>query len=87
MSTVADHRPHLSTEEVIDLACRLYGLHVRTCEPLPSERDQNFYLKTQSNDSFVLKISSAAEKRDILDLQHQAMARLGAHHGGGIWPK
>ena len=87
MSTVADHRPHRSIEDAIDLARRLYGLHVRTCEPLPSERDQNFCLKTQSNDSFVLKISSSAEKRDILDLQHQAMARLGVHHGAGIWPK
>lgn len=86
MSTVAADRPHLTVDGAAELAGRLYGIHLQTCVPLPSERDQNFHLVTDTNESFVLKVSSAAEDRSILDLQHQAMEVLGKKHPAGIWP-
>jgi 4-aminobutyrate aminotransferase-like enzyme/Ser/Thr protein kinase RdoA (MazF antagonist) len=86
MSTVAADRPHLTVDGATELVGRLYGIHLQSCVSLPSERDQNFHLGTDTNESFVLKISSAAEDRSILDLQHQAMEVLGKEHQTGIWP-
>jgi len=46
---------------------------------LPSERDQNFLIKTLRGDRVVLKIANPGESRDILVAQQAAMAHLAAH--------
>ncbi len=67
--------PNFTDEDAIRFAHERYGLRVVT-RTLPSERDQNFYLKTETGQEFVLKIANVAESREILDLQNQAMLHL-----------
>ena len=57
----------------------MYGLTV-SARPLPSERDQNFYLRDAAGAEFVLKIASAAEDRASLKLQNNAIEHLAAHN-------
>jgi len=72
------HSPRFSASEASQLAQELYGL-CSTAAPLPSERDQNFLLQTESGGSFVLKIANALEGRDLLEAQHQALTHLARH--------
>jgi Ser/Thr protein kinase RdoA (MazF antagonist) len=67
--------PNFAEQDAIHFARERYGLRVRA-SALPSERDQNFYLKTEAGQEFVLKIANATEQREILDLQNQAMTHL-----------
>ncbi len=66
----------LEEQDAVHLARSLYGL-AAAARPLPSERDQNFALSTERG-AFVLKIAGAAEKREVLDLQNDALAWLAA---------
>ena len=66
----------LQEQDAVRLARSLYGL-AAAARALPSERDQNFALSTERG-AFVLKISGAAEKREALDLQNEALAWLAA---------
>ncbi len=73
-----DHTPDFSLEDAGQLAADLYGL-AATATPLPSERDQNFLLHTQSGDRFVLKIANALEETALLDAQQQLLDHLAQH--------
>ena len=66
----------VTQEDAVAIARRLYGL-AAAARPLPSERDQNFALSTERG-AFVLKISGAAERREVLDLQNDALVWLAA---------
>jgi 4-aminobutyrate aminotransferase-like enzyme/Ser/Thr protein kinase RdoA (MazF antagonist) len=73
---VIKHRsPAFSVQEAENFASRLYGLHV-SAHLLPGEHDQNFYLRTDTGQEFVLKIAHAQEQEEILDLQNQALVHL-----------
>ena len=85
MSNLADNRPRFTPEEAAQLARDLYGVEGQA-RPLPSERDQNFHLISPSGDGFVLKLSSAAEERAILEFQNSALDHLAARSGAGVWP-
>ncbi len=78
MSNVAENRPNFTPDEGVRIARELFGISGAACEQ-PSERDQNFHLKTDSGDQFVLKIASAADSFEVLDLQNRAMEHLGRH--------
>jgi 4-aminobutyrate aminotransferase-like enzyme/Ser/Thr protein kinase RdoA (MazF antagonist) len=67
--------PNFSEAEAIRFAYECYGLRA-DARALPSERDQNFYLKAETAGEFVLKIANAAESKEILDLQNQALLHL-----------
>jgi len=67
--------PDFTEQDAVDLALQHYGLHATACQ-LPGERDRNFYLQTDTGAEFVLKIANATERREILDLQNQAMQHL-----------
>ena len=69
------YAPRLLVEEAELLASDLYGVTGRA-ELLPSERDQNFHLTTESGDEFVLKISNANEDLALLEAQTQVMIHL-----------
>jgi 4-aminobutyrate aminotransferase-like enzyme/Ser/Thr protein kinase RdoA (MazF antagonist) len=43
---------------------------------LPSERDQNFAVKTDRGERFVLKIARSGEQRAVLEFQNAALAHL-----------
>src|SRR5262249_44432362 len=67
-----------SASDASHLAQDLYGLRA-TATSLPSERDQNFLLETESGERFVLKIANAKEARDMLEAQTEAMTHLARH--------
>lgn len=73
--SIAQNRPQFSNEAAQKLAEELYGLTASAC-PLPSERDQNFHLKTETGQAFVLKISSAVENEAVLDFQNKVLTHL-----------
>ncbi|HKQ73022.1 MAG TPA: aminotransferase class III-fold pyridoxal phosphate-dependent enzyme [Blastocatellia bacterium] len=70
--------PKFTVEEATALARDIYGVDA-TASALPSERDQNFLLKDQSGEKYVLKIANALEDRALLEAQQQAMARIAEH--------
>jgi 4-aminobutyrate aminotransferase-like enzyme/Ser/Thr protein kinase RdoA (MazF antagonist) len=86
MSTIAQNRPHFSTQQAKEIAAKLYGLSACARE-LPSERDQNFYLEDESGQSFVLKIASTADSKEILDLQNKAMQHIAARDPSLLCPQ
>jgi len=67
--------PNFTEQNAADLALQYYGLHA-AARQLPGERDRNFYLQSDTGGEFVLKIANATERREILDLQNQAMQHL-----------
>jgi 4-aminobutyrate aminotransferase-like enzyme/Ser/Thr protein kinase RdoA (MazF antagonist) len=73
--TALAHAPRFSLEDAAALAHSLFGLHA-TAEALPSERDQNFRLITESGERFVLKIANAAESRAVLEAENAALRAL-----------
>ena len=76
MSSIVQHAPSFSPQDAEKIAADLFNVKGQ-CEKLPSERDQNFRLKTVSEGDFVLKIANALESFDVLDFQNQVMERLG----------
>jgi 4-aminobutyrate aminotransferase-like enzyme/Ser/Thr protein kinase RdoA (MazF antagonist) len=75
MVVIKHHSPAFSVQEAENFASRLYGLHA-SARLLTGEHDQNFYLRTDTGQEFVLKIAHAQEQEEILDLQNQALAHL-----------
>ena len=67
--------PTFTPKEAAAIAHSKYDL-VCLAEWLPSERDQNFLLKTERGEKFVLKIANATEQRSLLDAQNDAMTHL-----------
>jgi Ser/Thr protein kinase RdoA (MazF antagonist) len=76
MSSMVQHAPGFSIGEAEKIAADLFGID-GLCGELPSERDQNFRLKTTDNQDVVLKIANALESFEALELQNQVMERLG----------
>src|SRR4051812_37591707 len=72
---VLQHAPMLSAADAADVAERLFGV-VAEASPLPSERDQNFALRTAAGDRFVLKVANAADDRLLLEAQNAALAHV-----------
>ena len=70
-----DQAPTFTIEEASKIAHDEYNL-VGIAEELPSERDQNFLLKTQTGERFILKIANATEQRALLEAQNDAMTHL-----------
>lgn len=72
---VLQHAPALTAAEAADLGRRLFGLDA-DASPLPSERDQNFVLRTGTGDRFVLKIANSTDDRALLEAQNAALAHV-----------
>ena len=79
-------RPSFSTLNASRFAEQLYGI-VASARELPSERDQNFYLRTDLGEEFVLKIASANEKRAVLEFQNRAMRHVSRHSHSVTCPR
>jgi len=69
------HAPTFSVNDATDLVLELYGLKV-IAKILPSERDQNFLIESDSGDRYVFKIANALEDRNLLEAQNRAMTHL-----------
>ena len=90
MTNLHTHRPHFTALQASTLTQTLFALD-GTAVPLPSERDQNYRVRTESGAQYVLKISSAAEERAVLELQNSALnhiaqyrARQNGHAADGL---
>jgi Ser/Thr protein kinase RdoA (MazF antagonist) len=78
-------RPRFTEEEAATLAEELYGITGQLRE-LPSERGQNFSLHIDGHVRHVLKIANALEKRDVPELQVQAVRFLAKTVPEFNWP-
>ena len=74
MSVFSTPPPRYSTFEAEQLAKSKFGINGQA-NPLSSERDQNFLIRSEE-DSFVLKISNSAESFDELDMQNKVMQHI-----------
>jgi 4-aminobutyrate aminotransferase-like enzyme/Ser/Thr protein kinase RdoA (MazF antagonist) len=68
-------RPALSLPEAESILQRYYNLS-GTLRELPSERDQNYHLVTNSGEQYVLKIAAETEKQTTLLFQNAALNHL-----------
>lgn len=85
MSDPVENAPRFSERQAAAMTEELFGLPVQA-QSLPSERDQNFRLRAQNGDRFVLKIANAAETREMLECQNQAMTHV-AEKGRHLFEK
>jgi|SRR5579859_2032682 len=69
--------PVFTLDDASRIGLEFYGLHA-VAQPLPGERDRNFYLKTDAGREYVLKIAPAEEPQALLEMQNQALAHLAA---------
>ena len=67
--------PDFSIEKVNDIANMLYGLTGKL-SPLDSERDQNFSIRTETGDQFIIKIANSAEDPAVIDMQIKALEHI-----------
>lgn len=74
---------NLSLTEASALAERLYGVRA-TAFDLPSERDRNILLCSESDERFILKLANPAERRDVIEAECAVMRHL---ESSGITPR
>jgi 4-aminobutyrate aminotransferase-like enzyme/Ser/Thr protein kinase RdoA (MazF antagonist) len=67
--------PNLLVEEVGEIVRRIFGVR-GSLSPLPSERDQNFRVDTESGPSYVLKISNPADPPSVIEMQTEAIRHI-----------
>ncbi len=67
--------PAFSTAQAGEIARRVFDLRA-SAQPLASERDQNFRLRTADGSEWVLKIANPAEDPAILDMQTRALLHI-----------
>ena len=67
--------PGFTIAQVKDIAKELFGL-TGSLFPLASERDQNFHIRTEAGDQFVIKIANSAEHPAVIDMQLKALEHI-----------
>ena len=67
--------PGFTPQQVQDFASQLFGL-TGELSPLDSERDQNFRIRTEAGDQYVIKIANRAEDPAIIDMQIKALEHI-----------
>ncbi|NHJ12931.1 MAG: aminotransferase class III-fold pyridoxal phosphate-dependent enzyme [Candidatus Thorarchaeota archaeon] len=70
-----EERPSFGLGEASKIAYDLFGVE-GALEELPSERDRNFRITTDTGESFVLKISATSEDRSAIEFQNEAMMHI-----------
>ena len=72
MSTVFETPPpNFSQHDIIQILLSHYSINAEA-NPLVSDRDQNFLIKTDKGQKYILKISNPSEQLQILDMQNEA---------------
>ena len=84
--TSVDRAPRLSREQAEEIARGLYGIE-GGAEELPSERDQNFLVRTGDGEKRVLKIANPQEKRGVLEMENAALLHLAGTAGPPLAPR
>ena len=78
--------PTFSNAQVKALAKKRFGLSGEL-SPLDSERDQNFRIKVETGDQYVIKIANSAENPAIIDMQIKALEHIAITDPGLPVPK
>jgi 4-aminobutyrate aminotransferase-like enzyme/Ser/Thr protein kinase RdoA (MazF antagonist) len=86
MKPTESTRPQFSNEDAQALVFGLWNVKSMARE-LPSERDQNFHIRAEGGAEFVLKIANVREKREVLELQVQAIRHLARSVPDYAWPE
>jgi hydroxylysine kinase len=68
MNVISAQPPQLSNSEVQDILQKFYDFEA-SVSSLDSERDQNFHLKGDDGNEYVLKISNPQEDIELIKLQ------------------
>jgi 4-aminobutyrate aminotransferase-like enzyme/Ser/Thr protein kinase RdoA (MazF antagonist) len=77
MVVVKHQMPAFTQDDAVRIAAEVYGI-AAAAQPLPGEHDRNFHLRAAAGAEYVLKLSHAAEQREVLDLQNQVLQHLEA---------
>ena len=77
MIVISTQPPQLSYSEVQEIINNIYGIEASVLT-LDSERDQNFYLKGDDGNEYVLKISNSKEDLDLIKLQSASLKHIHA---------
>jgi len=75
LMSLLEHVPTFQTDQVHQLVRQFYKLKGRV-QPLPSERDQNFFVENEDGKHFVFKIANGMEEKNLLEAQNEAMRYL-----------
>ena len=75
MKVISAQPPQLSNSEVQDILQKFYDLEA-SISSLDSERDQNFHLKGDDGNEYVLKISNPQEDIELIKLQSAALKHI-----------
>jgi len=75
LSDINRIRPKFNQKDSLRIVENLYHLE-GTIKELPSERDQNYLVKTTTGNNFVLKIAASSEKRKTLEFQNDVMNHI-----------
>ena len=67
--------PSFTEEQVLSFADQRYGL-TGELSPMDSERDQNFRIRTETGDLYVIKIANSAEDPAVIDMQLKALEHI-----------
>lgn len=81
-----DTAPRFSADDAARIAREVFAVEGGVRE-LPSERDQNFHLRTSGGRELVLKIANPREPHDRLAFQNEVMTLLAADPGGPLAPR
>jgi len=77
MTVISTQPPQLSDSEVQEIIKNIYGIEASVLT-LDSERDQNFHLKGDDGNEYVLKISNSKEDLDLIKLQSASLKHIHA---------
>jgi len=77
MTVISTQPPQLSYSEVQEIINNIYGIEASVLT-LDSERDQNFHLKGDDGNEYVLKISNSKEDLDLIKLQSASLKHIRA---------
>jgi 4-aminobutyrate aminotransferase-like enzyme/Ser/Thr protein kinase RdoA (MazF antagonist) len=73
--SIVNYAPVFTLEQARRLTKELYGLDGEV-QQLPSERDQNFLIRSDLGEHFILKIANAREELAMLEAQNQVMEHV-----------
>lgn len=76
LAIIASDVPQLTGQAAVSLMREHYAIEVVRAEPLVSERDQNFRLRTADGRRLVLKIANSAEDPVVTDFQIRALQHM-----------
>ena len=67
--------PSFALDQVLSFADQRYGL-TGELSPMDSERDQNFHIRTETGEQYVIKIANSAENPAVIDMQLKALKHI-----------